>query len=101
MSFNFNSRDIRENSGEKAKKLVGELQNQGVSFEDEADLDVGIFGVGKPVNKHRTLLCLAKDRIDENPREAVRYGLHFIEIPTDGGKVMRNEMVISAANLPF
>ena len=54
--MSFNSRDIRETSGQKAQKLVEELVAQGVNFEDGADLDMGIFGVGKPVNRHRLKL---------------------------------------------
>ena len=76
--MSFSSRDIRETSGVKAQKLISELEGQGITFEDGSGLDLGIFGVGTPVNKHRTLLCLAKDRIEESPRDAVRYRKFYI-----------------------
>ena len=77
--MSYSSRDIRETSGVKAQKLVSKLEGQGITFKDGSGLDVGIFGAGKPVNKHRTLLCLAKDWIEESPWEAVRYRKYYFD----------------------
>ena len=63
-SMAFNSRDIRAGKQLGRNSRIWCLSNEGGN-----ELDAGFYGGACPVNKHRTLLCLTKDMVEESPKD--------------------------------